>query len=181
MLQSDWSLAWSAEELMEIPAELLHQYPPKARSFLADFGMPRQVAIDAITTVTLEPICCLLEALVEDDYDDLASQLVIGEMDIDGGALLLCVMDAERETVGLFDPDCHDPVIFVNSDLGLFARSLLRAHQLQQRVSEGETLSADDIDRLSLDLQTIDPVALCDETCYWSGNVEFQRHTLNYG
>lgn len=49
MLQSDWTLAWGGDELMEIPAELLHQYPPRERTFLAGFGTPRRVAINDIT------------------------------------------------------------------------------------------------------------------------------------
>src|SRR3569833_569360 len=169
MSPETWESAWQPEQLTRFSAELLGLYPADTRPFLARFGFPREVEF-GIYRFYFSPMLGGLETLDADhDY------LVIGELDIHGGALLVCCLSRSTGHIVLVDLDTDMPDAYVDADLaafGLSLRAIVVRHQARIDGSEPASSFADDV---AADLLGIDPTAFDDDMCFWFGVVEFEH------
>ncbi|MGO8673687.1 MAG: hypothetical protein ACLQVD_20310 [Capsulimonadaceae bacterium] len=161
---SEWDAAWGDAELIRVSDDVLGRCPDNTREFLSRYRVPATIEI-GILKVHLIPMSTELEP-----YDELCRQLAIGEIDIDGGVVLVCLIDSVTGKLSAVCPDDRDDRgVNLNRDLETFLRCLLTAFQWQKSVDSGGGLSPKNVKALRTVLQELDlPAVKSANTCFWS-------------
>lgn len=174
MSPETWNSAWHAGQLMELPAELIEHYPEVPRGFLTRFDFPRTAEF-GIYRFNFGPMLSPFESLGENEYDDMADRLMIGELDIDGGMSFVVAISQTSGQISLVDFDYDMPEAYVNSDLAAFGLSLRAVVMRYTAIKGGAERSENFADEIASELLNVDPNALDNEVCFWFGVVEFER------
>jgi len=200
MTREEWKATFG-DHLIEIDKENLQYYPSCARELLDRLNFPHNVVLDALSTISFKPLSYkpkflevvsiaapgYLQITSErwwqsrsvdgiDNSQASANQLIIGSSQFDGAGTQYFTVNKVDETISAINVDHVPPqVFFVNSDMFLFAASLLTARQWYEK-HFNEALDRQSLLKLEAELRAIDPQAFSESESYWPAHVDAQPY-----